>query len=180
MKLLIPLMIFAALSNNAHANPGGNTLVCKSAKNSGSSQKLEVFVTRANEKGWINPTIKLSVDDNKFELRTPDENNNYGTTFHNSPLKVITVTVEVPLRKRGTTGKFSIIAIPSSVKAFDDENKPAKDWTLNAQLEGCFDTNGRAEFQGYINGYLRLNDNSTSIYTQLLDCELTYSSGMAC
>lgn len=180
MKLLIPLIVFAALSTNAHAHPGGNKLVCKSAKISGSRQKLEILVARANGKGWINPTIELNVDDHKFQLTTPDEDNNYGTTFHNSPLKVITINAEVPEIENTNYGHFTIIAIPKTVKAFDTENKPMKDWDLNAEKEGCHDTNGRATFQGYINGYMNVENSIMSIDTQILDCELSYNSGMAC
>lgn len=180
MKLLIPLILFAVISNNAHAHPGSNTLICKSAKNSGSQQNLAITVARANGKGWINPTIALDVNEKNFELTTPDENNNYGETFHNSPLKVITVTVDVPYEETSNNGQFSIIAIPSTVKAYDKENKPMKKWTLKAEKEGCNDSNGKATFQGYIRGNLSVENKDIQIDTQILDCTLEYGSGMAC
>lgn len=180
MKLLIPLIIFAAVSNIAHAHSGGNKLVCKSAKNSGSNQKIEILLSRGNTKGFAAPTIELTVDNHKFELTTPDDNNNYGTTFHNSPLKIITITAEVPYEKNANTGDFTVVAIPETVKAFDDQNQPVKKWTLEAEKEGCNDSNGKALFQGYINGYMRADQSDVPLDTQILDCELSYNSGMAC
>lgn len=179
MKLLIPLMIFATFSNMAHAHPGGHRLVCKSAKNSGSAQKLDFSLARSNGKGWHAPTIEVIVDNKKIEFSTPDEMDNYGTTFHNSPLKVITVTAEVEYDGIQNAGNFSIVAIPETVKAFDTENNPVQ-WSFEAEKDECNDTNGKAIFQGIINGYLYEGKENIHIDTQIMDCVLTYNSGMAC
>lgn len=179
MKLLIPLFIFAAVSNIAHAHPGGHRLTCKSAKNSGSEQKVEFSLARSNGVGWHAPKIEVSVDNKKLELSTPDDMSNYGTTFHNSPLQVITVTAEVEYDGISNTGGLSLVAIPKSVKAFDDQNSPVQ-WTFEAEKDECNDTNGKATFQGILNGYLYEGKEHIKVDTQILDCELAYSSGMTC
>jgi hypothetical protein len=179
MKHLIAFFILSALSNTAFAHPGGHKLVCKSAKNSGSKQKIELSLSRSNGLGWYPPTIELNVENKKFQLTTPDEMNYYGSTSHNSPLKVIIVAAEVPFEEKTNTGYFSVVAMPDSVKAFDIENKPVK-WSLKAEKEDCNDSNGRATFQGIIHGYLNADGSEINIDTQIMDCELTYNSGMAC
>jgi hypothetical protein len=180
MKLLIPLIVFTALSTNAHAHSGSQRLFCKSAKNSGSKQKLEIFLKRGNAAGMYAPTIKVHVDNKQFVLTTPEDNTNYGSTFHNSPLKVITVTAEVPYAGEGNTGHFTIVAIPETVHAFDFQNEPAPKWSIEDQKEGCFDVGGSAKFQGYIEGYLFNDKNHVEVETQILDCTLSYDPGMSC
>ena len=179
MKTLFPLIIFAALSTTAHAHPGGSQLVCKSAKNSGSNQKIELSLRRANGAGWAAPSIDIKVANQKFQLTTPDENNLYGSTFHNSPLKVITVTAFVPSEVGANTGDLSVVAIPETVKAFDYDNNPVK-WDLNSEKDECNDSHGRATFQGIIHGLFQVNEKDIQVETQILDCELSYSPGMAC
>jgi hypothetical protein len=44
----------------------------------------------------------------------------------------------------------------------------------------CYDTNGKATFKGIFHGYLHSNDTPVDLDTQIMDCELTYDSGMAC
>jgi hypothetical protein len=180
MKTLIPLIIFTALSTNVHAHLGSQRLFCKSAKNSGSKQKLEIFLKRGNAAGMYAPTIKVHVDNKQFVLTTPEDNSNYGTTFHNSPLKVITVNAEVPYTGEGNTGEFTIVAIPESVQAFDFQHEPAAEWSIEDQKEGCFDVGGSAKFQGYIEGSLFNDKNHVEVETQILDCELSYDPGMSC
>lgn len=179
MKKLIAALIFASLSSAAFAHPGSNKLVCKSATNSGSKQKLELSLQRSNGKGWYAPIISLTVDKKKFEFTTPDDNNNYGDTFHNSPLKVILVTVDVPVNDNTNAGFLSVTAIPETVKAYNHDNKPVK-WSLKAEKDDCNDSNGRATFQGIMRGFLRATDTEVDVEAQVMDCELSYNSGMAC
>lgn len=180
MKLLIPLIVFTALSTNAHAHSGSQRLICKSAKNSGSKQKLEIFLKRGNTAGYAAPTIKVHVDNKHLVLTTPEDTTNYGRTFHNSPLKVITVTAEVPYEGEGNTGSFTIVAIPETVKAFDFQSQPATKWSIEDQKEGCFDVGGSAKFQGYIEGSLYSGKDHVEVETQILDCTLEYNPGMTC
>lgn len=180
MKLLIPLIIFTALSTNAHAHSGSQKLFCKSAKNSGSQQKLKFFLKRGNVAGYVAPIIKVHLDNKQFVLNTPDDTSNYGTTLHNSPLKVITVTAEVPNDGVGNTGHFTIVAIPETVKAFDFQNEPAKPWSIEDQKEGCYDVGGSAKFQGYIEGSIYNGKDYVEVETQILDCTLEYNPGMSC
>ncbi|MBC7712192.1 MAG: hypothetical protein H7177_02575 [Rhizobacter sp.] len=179
MKQLITLIIFSVLSTAASAHPGGNKLVCKSAKNSGSKQKVELSLSRANGVGWVNPTIEVTVDGKKFQLTTPDEMNNYGTTFHNSPLQTIMVTAEVPYEDNVNAGYFSVVGMPATVKAFDMDGKPVK-WSLEAEKDDCNDSNGSATFQGIIHGNFNVEKTDVNVDAQIMDCVLTYNSGMAC
>ncbi len=179
MKLLLACTLFLTFSQAVFAQPGSHKLVCNSAKNSGSVQKIELSLKRANALGLWVPVIEVNVNDKKIEMTTPDDMKSYGTTFHNSPLKVITVTAEVEYDVSANTGFFSVVAIPKSVKAFDIENKPAK-WSLEKEKDECHDANGRATFQAIIHGYLHQEKNDVIIDTQILDCELTYNSGSAC
>jgi hypothetical protein len=180
MKFLIPLFLFTALSNNAYSHPGGNLLVCKSAKESGSKEIVEITLRRSNGNGWFAPEIDVKVDNKSFRLTTPKENNNYGITFHNSPLKVITVSAVVPYKsKKMNAGDFMVVAMPNTVKAFDQDNNPV-DWTLEAEKDECYDSYGRATFQGIFHGFFFIHDEDIKPETQILDCELTYNPGMSC
>ena len=180
MKQLSALFIFAIISSSAFAQPGSNTLVCKSAANSHSKQKLEIFLTRSNGIGWFAPTIEVKIDNRKVQLTTPNEKSNYGITFHNSPLKVINVTADVPFKEKENTAFFSLVAIPETVKTFDSENNPVK-WTWELEKDECSDANGQAKFQGIFHGQLYLdNSERPEIDSQIMDCELSYNSGMAC
>ncbi len=179
MKLLFAIFIFTTLLNNAFANPGSHKLACKSAKNSGANQRIELSLKRSNGARWSAPIIEMSIENKKFQLTTPDESNNYGTTFHNSPLKVITVTAEVPFDQKANTGFFGVVAIPETVKAFDNQNNSVK-WSLKAEKEDCYDSNGKALFQGVVHGNVNIDNTEINIDAQVLDCELTYNSGMSC
>ena len=179
MKHLLTLLLLSSFSIPAFAHPGGHKLVCQSSKNSGSKQKVELSLTRSNGTGWFAPIIEVTVDNKKIELTTPDDMNNYGSTFHNSPLKVITVNADVTFDTGINSGYFSVIAIPATVNAFDIEDKPAV-WSLEAEEDECNDSNGRATFQGVLRGYLYQNENQIKLDAQIMDCELTYNSGSAC
>lgn len=179
MKHLLALFVFTTLSTTAFAHPGGHHLVCQSAKNSGTNQKFAISLSRANGTGWSNPVIDVTINNKKVELTTPDEMNLYGHTFHNSPLKVITVTAEVPFEKNSNTGYLSIVAMPETVKAYDADNNPVK-WSLEKEKDECSDANGRATFQAIVHGYIYEGANQSDVDTQILDCELTYNPGMAC
>lgn len=179
MKHLLALFVFTTLSTTAFAHPGSHKLVCQSAKKSGTTQKIAIELRRSNGTGYSNPTIDVTIENKKIELTTPDEMNNYGTTFHNSPLKVITINAEVPYEKNSNTGYFSIVAMPETVKAYDMDNKPVK-WSLENEKDECNDSHGRATFQGIFRGHVYESGSDNLIDTQILDCELTYNSGMAC
>jgi hypothetical protein len=180
MKQFIATLALTLASTMALAHPGGHSLVCKSASNSGSKQAVVVDLSRSNGTGWYAPTISVEVDGSKFVLTTPDEMKNYGDTFHDSPLGVITVTADNNEEKNAAiTGYFSVVAIPSSVKAFDTDGNPVK-WDFKAEKDDCNDSNGKAQFQGIFRGNINSGKKQISIDTQIMDCELTYDSGMAC
>lgn len=180
MKQLIAFFILLiAASRNAYSHTGTNKLVCKSAKESGPTQSVGISLTRSNSTGYYAPIIDMNVGNQIFRLNTPSEMKHYGNTFHNSPLKVITATVEVPFKNNANTGYLTILAIPETVKAYDVNNKPVE-WSLELEKDECNDSNGRATFQGIIHGLLNANGSEISIDAQVMDCELTYDSGMAC
>lgn len=180
MKQLFALIVFGTLSTTAFAHPGGHKLVCQSAKNSGSKDKVAISLYRSNGKGFFAPIIKVSINQKEILLHTPDDLDNYGTSFYNSPLGSITVSAEVPFEEKTNNGHFKIVAIPKTVKAFDPEGKPVK-WSFKAQKEDCYDTNGSATFKAIIDGYIYFEGtDGKQIETQILDCELTYNSGMTC
>lgn len=181
MKTLLGSLIIL-FSGFAFAHPGGHTLTCKSAKNSGANQALEISLHRSNGKGWYAPTITVKADGKSYTLDTPDDMDNYGETFHNSPLGVIHVTADNYNDNSATTfGGFSIVGIPSTVRAFDDQGSPVKyDLKTNKDQDSCYDTFGKALFQGIIQGHLKSNNKEIPFEMQILDCELVYDSGMIC
>jgi hypothetical protein len=180
MKIQILAVALGFVSISAFAHPGGHTLICQSAPNSGSSQQIRLELTRSNSAGWYAPKATLDVNQQKFTLDTPDETKNYGETYHNSPLGVITVTIDNFSEDVGHNfGRFSVVAIPQSVQAFDTEGKPVN-WSLKDEKDDCFDSSGSATFQGIFHGILRSNEKGIDLDTQILDCTLKYDSGMAC
>jgi hypothetical protein len=188
MKTLITkitALIFLIATSTAFAHPGGHSLTCKSAVKSGSKQRLEFTLSRSNGTGWYAPSFSVTVNGQKTEIETADETRSYGETFHNSPLGVITVSAN---NMNGTDLNeiwAHITAIPSTVKAFDSAGKTVK-WSFKKEQDECSDANGSAKFKGIIHGYLRTKANQPekttdiNLETQIMDCELTYNSGMAC
>lgn len=179
MKHLIIITIFSILSKPVFAHPGSSTLVCKSVDKLGSKTMLEVLVKRANGIGWGSPTVEIKVNGKLTTLSTPDDMNNYGETFHNSPLKVIRVTAIVEQSEGSNYGAFSILAIPQSVKAFDKTGMPVK-WSLKAENDECYDVHGKATFKGIIRGFIQNSDSQTQIDAQVMECSLIYNPGMSC
>lgn len=178
MKLIA--LVFAFVSTAAFAHPGGHSLTCKSAARSGSAQQVTFSLARFNGPGWVEPEYSVTIDGKLYEFKGTDPNFTYGETFHNSPLGVINISANNYEEPNATSqSSFQITAIPSTVQAFDvDGNKVI--WNIKDDQDECYDTNGKAIFQGTIKGYI--DDAGTFIHvdTQILDCELTYDSGMAC
>ena len=180
MKQLIASFVLTFATTVAFAYPGGNHLSCKSASNSGSKQVIELSLDRSNGAGWYAPVISMTVNGKKMILDTPDEMNQYGETYHDSALGVILVTADNSTEKNtNTEGNFSVMAIPSSVKAVDSDGTPMK-WSIQAEKDECNDSNGKAKFQGVFHGFLNSGKKNIDLDTQVLDCELDYDSGMAC
>jgi len=180
MKNLIATLALTIASSTAFAHNGSNTLVCKSSKNSGSKQVIEFNLVRSNGKHESAPTYSLTVNGKKYEFTTENELKSYGETFHNSPLGVITVTADnVSEEDSVNTGYISVVAVPGSVKSYDTAGKLQK-WNMKDEKDDCYDTNGKATFKGIFHGYLHSNDTPVDLDTQIMDCELSYNSGMAC
>jgi len=179
MKALLVTMTFM-FTQFALAHSGSNTLTCKSAKNSGSKQMIQLSLSRGNTAGLAAPTISMKVDGQAYTLDTPEDTLSYGETFHNSPLGVVRVTAEnYNDNAAAIRGGFSVVAIPSTVRAFDNQGHPVK-WSLKSEKDECNDSNGKATFQGVFHGDLNANKKDVSVEPQILDCELVYDSGMAC
>lgn len=180
MKSLAAFLVLTFTSVVVLAHPGGHHLVCKSAKSSGSKQALEIDLNRSNGVGWYNPEISVKVNGQSMAMTTPDVMNSYGDTFHDSPLGVIIINVDNSQEKNvAVEGYFSVVAIPSTVHALDEDGKPVK-WNLKSEKDECSDSNGKATFQGVIHGSVQSGKSSFDMDPQILDCELTYDSGMAC
>lgn len=180
MKQLIVTLVLSLASTIAMAHPGGHTLTCKSAKNSGSKQVIELSLARSNGTGWWAPKIQVTIDGKEYLLDTPDEMNNYGETFQDAPLGVVTVSADTSANKDAKTyGAFSVVAIPKTVKAFDEEGRPVT-WKFEDEKDSCSYSNGKATFQGILRGYIGKDQQDTDIDAQIMDCELDYNSGMAC
>lgn len=173
-------LAFAFVSTAAFAHPGGHSLTCKSAARSGSTQQVTFNLSRFNGPGWVEPEYSVTIDGKLYEFKGTDPNFTYGDTFHNSPLGVINISAnnyEEP--NAASQSSFQITAIPSTVQAFDvDGNKVI--WNIKDDQDECYDSNGKAIFQGTIKGYVDDAGNYIHVDTQIMDCELTYDSGMAC
>jgi hypothetical protein len=179
MKRIIAIALFFT-STTVFAHPGGHSLTCHSSARSGSKQIVDFKLSRMNGPGWVEPGYEITIDGKTYAYQGTSENFSYGDTFHNSPLGVINITAtnaEENLPENNSF--FRITGIPSTVQAFDsDGNKVV--WDIKDDQDECYDTNGRAVFQGVIHGWLDDHGNSIEFDTQVLDCELTYDSGMAC
>ena len=182
MKKLITILALSLAPALAFAHPGGNSLVCKSAKRSGSKQVVEFTLARSNGTGWYPPEFSVTVDGKKTEFKNDDETQSLGETIHNSPLGVILVTADnTGVENAPIYGQFQVTAVPSTVKAYDTDGKLVK-WNFNAEKSECYDSNGKATFKGVFKGYIYENGRSEgqNLDVQVMDCELTYDSGMAC
>jgi hypothetical protein len=182
MKNLIVTFVMTLVSTAALAHTGSHTLTCKSAAKSGSKQIVQFSLRRSNSEKTYHPEYSITINGKKFEFATEDDDRNYGETFHNSPLGVITVTADNYYDENSAnTALFSITAIPGTVKAYDTDGKLVK-WNLKQEQEEdyCYDRNGKATFKGLLKGSLNTGDKSVPVDTQIMDCELSYNSGMAC
>lgn len=180
MKQFIASITLMLTSTLAVAHPGGHHLECKSAANSGSTQKIEFKLDRSNGTGWFAPDITVTIDGAAHKMTTPDEMKSYGETNHDSPLGVITVSADNSRdKKAAVSGSVSVLAIPATVKAYDTEGNLVQ-WNIQQEKDECNDSNGKAVFQGIFRGYIIDGKKNINIDTQVLDCELTYDSGMAC
>lgn len=180
MKFAGTLVAMMVLSTQAFAYPGSHTLVCSSTEGAKDKKQLSLSMLRANDKGWVPPTVSMNIDGKEYQFTTPDELSNYGQTFHNSPLKVITVNFDNS-EENGIIGYFSLTAIPETVTAFDFNKNPVR-WNLEEQKElgWCYDSDGSAKFKAIFRGWINAGEGSQEFDSQILDCELTYNSGMGC
>lgn len=185
MKKLITILTLSLVSTAALAHTGAHRLTCASAKNSGSKQKVEFQLSRANSAGLIAPVYSVTIDGKKTEYTTDDDMKTLGNTINQAPLGVINITAtnyieeEAPVR-----GEFSITAIPSTVKAYNADGRRVR-WSFEGEKDSCNYANGKAKFQGIFHGIMTNKnangeDISTPADTQIMNCVLEYNSGMAC
>ena len=69
------------------------------------------------------------------------------------------------------------MAIPSSVMM----NGKAPRWNFKNEKDECYDTNGKATFNGIFRGFLQQGEGKQlELGPVLMSCKLEYNSGMAC
>jgi hypothetical protein len=173
MKMILITLAVLLGTTSVFAHPGSNNLVCKSAKHSGSRQSIAFELHRSNGTGWFAPTFAVSVDGKEYAFTPPDEMKSYGETIHDYAHGVVVVTAEDFEAGEMNHGRFSVTAIPKTIKS-------------SSQGEGeCADSAGQAKFKAIFRGQLRSKLSNPKgkrirLDTQILDCELEYNSGMAC
>jgi hypothetical protein len=178
MKTILLVAGMALVSVSARAHPGSNHLTCTSRK--GAKQVVKVELERANAPGLAPPSYTITVDGVAHAFTTDDNLKTLGSTMHDSPLGVIIVSGDNSDDSSATAyGGFSITAIPRTVKAYDHEGKRVA-WSIDDEANSCHDVAGKALFRASFRG--RINDGTAAptLHAQVLDCELDYSSGMAC
>lgn len=175
------IFFFIAIISIAAAAPGNQELICKSK----ASQKIELRILRSNVLGLSAPEVEIIDNDKHYILDTPDEMNSYGTSFRNAALGVIVITATNSAEKSAKiTGSFEVVALPSTVKAYD-QNGRIKKWNLSDEGKECNDASGKAVFKGLFKGEYKTTLPNGKItrrkfQPQVLDCELNYNSGSAC
>ena len=181
MKFCSKIFFVASLlfSFAVSAHPGGSHLVCHSRAGSDSEQYIRLSVSRSNGLGWMAPQISVAVNGKEYILDTPSEESMYGETSHDSPLKLIHVSVSVAKNEGMNTAQLNVQAIPDSVRAYNSRGHLVH-WSLKASQEDCYDSNGKSTFQGIFQGILYSTDGTISFEPQILDCKLVYDPGMAC
>lgn len=167
-------------STGAFAYSGGNSLSCKSQHT-----RNAFSLVRSNSPGWTAPSFSLTIRGKTYTIATQDDSKSWGETIHNAPMGLIYVTAN-NLEEKGAENRISITvqAIPRTVKAYDHNGRQIK-WSLKDEQSesGCYDSNGKATFKALIGGSYLLEDEGGSLKSVepiLMDCVLTYNSGMAC
>jgi hypothetical protein len=185
MKNLIAALALILTSTSAFAHGGSHHVACHSAAESGSKQYVEFSLNRANGVGLVGPAFTVGVNGKRTSFQTDDEMKTFGETTHNSPLGVIMVSATNDDQEgTDTHGRFTLTAIPSTVKAFTADGKRNK-WSLKAEQDECNDANGSAKFKAIFRGNMNTKlpgdkYSDTTVEVQILDCEMEYNSGMAC
>lgn len=182
MKTLITAFTMILFyTHAAHAHLGGHTLVCKSPKVADKS-RVVFTLSRGNAEGYVAPKYSYTKGNKKYEFTTENDMLSFGETIHNSPLGVIRATAyNTSDEQASIKSSFTITAIPATVRAFDENGKPIK-WSLELEKNSeCYDSNGRANFKAVFSGWIEEGaEKFEPVEPQILDCELSYNSGMAC
>ncbi len=174
-KLLWVVALISLAAFQVFAHPGRHTLSCKTAKTA-KSKSIEFSLTRSNGIGWFAPSWTVIIDKKKYEFAPKDEMKEYGESIRDVPLGVIYITADNVEDGEANQGRFSLMAIPGSVKM---NGLPPK-WSLKNEKDPCYDTNGKATFNGIFRGTLLQGEKSLDLEPVLMACKLEYDSGMAC
>lgn len=173
---LVVLTVFASLA--AQAVPGWSTLTCSSK--AGAKQKLSLYVSRYNDYGTENPSIKVTLDGKQYVAETPDIEKQYGVTIHDAALGDIVVTADNDSEDKAKTKVgLALLSVPGTVHAFDSNGKPLK-FVPSQDTDECNDGNGHAVFKGHLRGFMYQGEQSITLPTDNLDCKIAYSTGSAC
>ena len=178
-KILLPMLAaISFLSSTAQAHPGSHTLICKGNKTQTAAQDVTFSMKRVNAIGWGAPAFSLQVAGKEIKLDSPDENKFYGDYINDAPIGLIYITAANSAYEKNNY-HVSIKAIPNTVKAVDTNGKAIK-WNIKDERDTCYNSNGKATFQGIFSSDVTTNGQSSSVQPMLVQCTLDYSSGMAC
>ena len=174
-KLLWAISLISLVVVQVFAHPGRHTLSCKSIPAKG-SKAIDFSLTRSNGIGWFAPSWTVIIDKKKYEFAPKDEMKEYGESIRDVPLGVIYITADNVEDGEANQGRFSLMAIPGSVKM----NGATPKWSLKNEKDPCYDTNGKTTFNGIFRGTLLQGEKSLDLEPVLMACKLEYDSGMAC
>lgn len=174
-KLIWVITLIILVTVQSFAHPGGHSVSCKSIPAKG-SKSIEFSLARANGLGWGPPSWTVVVDKKKYEFEPKDEMKGYGDTIRDVPLGVIYITADNNGDGEKNQGSFSLMGIPSSVKM---NGLPPK-WSFKNEKDECYDSNGKATFNGIFRGFLKQGEKDLDLGTVMMSCKLEYNSGMAC
>lgn len=174
-KLFWVIALVSLVTVQSFAHPGSHSLSCKSVPAKG-SKSIEFSLGRSNGIGWGPPSWTVVIDKKKYEFEPKDEMKSYGDTVRDVPLGVIYITADNTGDGEVNQGSFSLMGIPSSVKM---NGLPPK-WNFKNEKDTCYDTNGKATFNGIFRGFLKQGEKDLELGPTLMSCKLEYNSGMAC
>lgn len=173
---VLSLISLVAVQTLAH--PGRHSLSCQSVKTA-NSKSISFSLERSNGTGWFAPGWTVVVDKKKYEFNPTDENKDYGETIRDVPLGVVYISADNINDGETNQGSFSLMAIPNTLKM----NGLIPKWNLRNEKDPCYDSNGKATFNGIFRGTLVQGEGKQlelDLGPVLMSCRLEYDSGMAC
>ena len=174
-KLLWVVALISLAAFQVFAHPGRHTLSCKSIPAKG-SKAIDFSLTRSNGIGWFAPSWTVIIDKKKYEFAPKDEMKEYGESIRDVPLGVIYITADNVEDGEANQGRFSLMAIPGSVKM---NGLPPK-WSLKNEKDDCHNLNSEATFNGIFRGFLKQGEKDLNLDPVMMSCKWVSDAGMAC